>query len=211
MKAHGTRAKEKAMDPGERTERAHVPSDDEPPAPEPRRPGDALRRATGRDRDEWFALLDAWGAAGRQYREIDAWLTGEHDVTSWWAQKLIVEYEQARGLRPPGVRPDGTFTVGVSATVAVPVDRLFEAFVDATLRERWLPGAAMRERTSRRGRSARFDRGDGTRVNVDFAAKGDAKSQAAVEQERLPDAQAAEEAKTFWRERMAALKALLEA
>lgn len=26
----------------------------------------AVRRATGRDRDEWFALLDAWGAAGRQ-------------------------------------------------------------------------------------------------------------------------------------------------
>jgi uncharacterized protein YndB with AHSA1/START domain len=174
-------------------------------------PGEALRRATGRDRDEWFGLLDAWGAAGRPYREIADWLMNEHDISSWWAQKLIVEYEQARRLRAPGVRPDGTFAVGASKTVAVPVARLFEAFVDADLRERWLPGAVMRERTSRPGRSARFDWEDGaTRVNVDFTAQGEAKSQAAVEHERLPDVQAAEEAKAFWRERMAALKDLLE-
>jgi uncharacterized protein DUF4287 len=175
------------------------------------RTGGALRRATGRDHDEWFAALDAWGAAGRPYKEIAAWLTGEHDLTKWWAQKLIVEYEQARGTRPPGIRPDGTFSVGASTTVAVPVERLFEAFVDPELRERWLPGAGLRERTSRPGRSARFDREDGTRVSVEFAAQGDAKSQAAVEHQRLPDARAAEEAKAHWRGRMAALKALLEA
>lgn len=49
---------------------------------EPRAAGDGVRRGTGRDRDEWFALLDAWGAASRQYREIVAWLTGEHDLSS---------------------------------------------------------------------------------------------------------------------------------
>jgi uncharacterized protein YndB with AHSA1/START domain len=38
--------------------------------------------------------------------------------------------------------------VGTSKTVPVPVGRLFEAFVDAELRERWLPGAVMRVRTS---------------------------------------------------------------
>ena len=44
-------------------------------------------------------------------------------------------------------------------------------FVDATLRERWLPGAVMRVRTSQAGRSARFDWDDGaSRVNVNFAA-----------------------------------------
>jgi uncharacterized protein DUF4287 len=208
--AQGAQAKENAMTKADRTERAHLPPDPKPPALAPRRSGEGVRRATGRDRDEWFALLDEWGAAGRPYREIAAWLTGEHDLSSWWAQKLIVEYEQARGLRPPGVRPDRTFSVGASTTVAGPVERLFQAFVDADVRERWLPGAVMRERTSRPGRSARFDWGDGTRVNVEFAAKGDAKSQAAVEHQRLPDAQAAQEAKAYWRKRLAALKALLE-
>jgi hypothetical protein len=178
---------------------------------EPGGSGEGMRRATGRDRGGWFAVLDAWGAAGRPYREIAAWLTGEHGVSSWWAQKLIVEYEQARGLRAAGVRPDGTFTVGASKTVAVPAERLYAAFVDAEVRELWLPGVAMRERTSQPGRSARFDWDDGaTRVNVSVAAAGEARSQAAVEHERLPDARAAEEAKAYWRERLDVLKTVLE-
>ena len=171
----------------------------------------ALRHSTGRDRAEWFAMLDTWGAPGRPYREIADWLTGEHGVSSWWAQKLIVEYEQARGLRDAGVRPDGTFAGGASKSVAVPVQRLFDAFVDARVRERWLPGLVLRERTSQAGRSARFDWDDGaSRVNVTFAALGDAKSQVAIEHDHLPDAQAAAERKAFWRERLGALKALLE-
>ena len=172
---------------------------------------DGVGRATGRGRNEWFALLDAWGAAGRPYREIAGWLTGEHGISDWWAQKLIVEYEQARGVREPGVRPDGTFTVGTSKTVAVPVDRLYAAVMDPAQRERWLPGAEMHERTTRPGRSARFDWGDGaTRVNMTFAATGDAGSQVAVEHERLPNARAGEAALESWRQRLAALKAFLE-
>jgi hypothetical protein len=178
---------------------------------EPSGSGEGVRRATGRDRGGWFAVLDAWGAAGRPYQEIAAWLTSEHGLSSWWAQKLIVEYEQARGLRAAGVRPDGTFTVGASKTVAVPAERLFAAFVDAEVRDLWLPGAVIRERTSQPGRSARFDWDDGaTRVNVSVVAAGEAKSQAAVEHERLPDAQAAEKAKAYWRERLEVLKTVLE-
>ncbi|MGH8838369.1 MAG: DUF4287 domain-containing protein [Jiangellaceae bacterium] len=178
---------------------------------EPGGSGEGMRRATGRDRGGWFAVLDAWGAAGRPYQEIAAWLTGEHGLSSWWAQKLIVEYEQARGLRGAGVRPDGTFTVSASKTVAVPAERLYAAFVDAEVRELWLPGALIRERTSQPGRSARFDWDDGaTRVNVSVAAAGEAKSQATVEHERLPDARAAEEAKAHWRERLDVLKTVLE-
>lgn len=170
-----------------------------------------VRRATGRDRDEWFALLDTWGAGGRPFREIADWLMGEHDLSRWWAQKLIVEYEQARGLRPTGVRRGGTFSATASKTVGVPVERLFEAFADARLRGRWLPGAKMRVRTTEQGRSARFDWEDGgTRVNATFTDKGKAKSQVGVEHAHLPDTKSAEEAKVFWRERLSALKERLE-
>ncbi|MPZ61205.1 MAG: DUF4287 domain-containing protein [Propionibacteriales bacterium] len=173
--------------------------------------GTGIRRATGRDYDEWFALLDRWGVPGRPYRAIADWLEGEYDLSSWWAQKLIVEYEQARGLRPPGVRPGGTFTVGTSKTVKVSVERLYDAVVDPEERERWLPGIVMRDRTSRPLRSARFDwSDDGTRVSVTFEAKGDAKSQLALEHERLPDLETAQQTKAFWRERLTALKAELE-
>nr|WP_042178209.1 DUF4287 domain-containing protein [Kibdelosporangium sp. MJ126-NF4]CEL13048.1 hypothetical protein [Kibdelosporangium sp. MJ126-NF4]CTQ98735.1 hypothetical protein [Kibdelosporangium sp. MJ126-NF4] len=169
------------------------------------------RRAAGRDYEEWFALLDQWGAPGRPFREIADWLENEHALSAWWAQKLIVEYEQARGLRPPGARPDGTFTVGASKTMGVPVERLYRAVTDPQERQRWLPDVVLRERTSRPLRSVRFDRdGDGTRVSVTFDAKGDGRSQVAVEQELLPDPATAQQAKVFWRERLADLKTVLE-
>lgn len=198
------------MTDSDRTRKARPPANTGPSYPEPR-PSAALRRSTGRDRGEWFAVLDDWGAGGRPYREIADWLTGEHGVSAWWAQKLIVEYEQARGLRDAGVRPDGTFAGGASKTIAVPVQRLYDAFVDASVRERWLPGVELRERTSQAGRSARFDWDDGaSRVNVTFAALDDGKSQVAIEHDHLPDARAAAERKAYWRERLGALKTLLE-
>lgn len=170
-----------------------------------------MRRATSRDRAEWFRVLDSWGAKGRGYQEIADWLVAEHGLSRWWAQKLTVEYEEARGTRAAGVRRDGTFAVTASKTVAVPLDRLFAAFVDPRLRERWLPGASLRERTLQPGRSVRFDWADGrgTRVNVTFTEQGHDKSQVGLEHERLPDAQARDEARAYWRERLAALATLL--
>ena len=169
-----------------------------------------VERATGRDRPEWFALLDEWGAAGRPFREIADWLKTEHGLSHWWAQKLIVEYEQARGIRPAGIRPGGTFTVTASKTVNVPVSRLFEAFTDARLRRRWLPDPKMRKRTAEPGRSARFDVEDGTRLNATFVGQGRGKSQVAVEHTHLPTSKSAEKMKASWRERLGTLKELLE-
>ena len=170
-----------------------------------------VRRATGQGYAEWFEALDAWGASGRPYREMADWLTGTHGMSGWWAQKLIVEYEEARGLRPPGIRRDGTFEIGATKTVAVPVSRLFAAFVDADLRERWLPGAAMRQGTTQPDRSVRFDWNDGSSgVVASFSALGAAKSQVAVQHARLPDAKTAAQMKAFWRDRVTALKTVLE-
>ncbi|MGH3999882.1 MAG: hypothetical protein ACRDTJ_20755 [Pseudonocardiaceae bacterium] len=73
----------------------------------------ALRAQTGNDYHEWFVRLDAWGAPGRPYREIADWLTAQ-GMSEWWAQKVIVEYEQERGVRRPGARKDGTYAGGAS-------------------------------------------------------------------------------------------------
>jgi hypothetical protein len=173
---------------------------------------DVIRANTGRAWDEWFVLLDAWGAAGRPHPEIARWLVEEHGVGGWWAQGVTVAYEQARGLRAPGQRRGGLFEVNATRTVAVPVERLYKAFADPTLRERWLPGAAVEVRTARQARSIRANWDDGsTRLVIAFTARGEAKSQVALTHERVPDAGTADKLKAFWRERMAALKQLLEA
>ena len=193
--------------------RAHLlpAEEDAAPAYEPAMSPDAVRSATGREWDEWFALLDAWGATERPHKAIAAWLVAEHGVPGWWAQGVTVEYERSRGLRAPGSGRDGLFSVGASRTIAAPVERLYEAFVDPEMRERWLPGDRVRERTVLPHRSARFDwEGGPTRLVVGFAEKGPAKAQVALAHERVPDAEVAAELKAYWRERLGVLKALLE-
>jgi hypothetical protein len=171
-----------------------------------------IRRRTGRGWEEWFDLLDDWGAPERTHRESARWVAELQgvDPLAWNAQAVVHSYELARGLRVLGEHADG-FTITASKTVAVPVERLFAAFVDESLRARWLPDGALRPRTVTEPRSARFDWGDGgTRVIVAFAAKGEAKSTAALQHVRLADAEEAERMKAFWRQRVATLKEVLE-
>ena len=174
---------------------------------------ETLRERTGRGWEEWFELLDEAGAAEMTHRETARWLAereGLHPL-AWNVQVVVGGYDKARRGRQIGEHEDG-FAVTATKTVAVPVERLYAAFVDPGERARWLPDAQLRERTTIEPRSARFDWGDGaTRVHVTFAAKGEAKSTAALSHERLPDAGEAERMKAYWRERVAGLKEVLEA
>jgi hypothetical protein len=166
---------------------------------------------TGRPYSEWFAELDAWGALDVPHKKIAAWLRSERGVPGWWAQNITVEYERARGLRAVGQGRDGLFSVGATKTIAVPVELLYEAITDARQREDWLPGVHLGERTATPHRSARYDWGEGsTRVVVGFDVKGDAKSQVAIQHEKLPDSESAATMKAFWRERLSTLKTYLE-
>jgi len=117
-----------------------------------------------------------------------------------------VEYQQDRGLRQPGARTGGSFAGGASKTIPVSIDRLYTAFADSELRQSWLPDLELTQRTARPGRSIRFDAADGTRVSAEFAATGAEKAQVSVEQEGLPDAATAEQAKRDWRRRLTGLK-----
>ncbi len=170
----------------------------------------SLQRSTGKTWDEWFAILDAWGARERKHTEIARYVNEELGVPGWWAQSVTVGYEQARGMRLKYERPTG-FSITASKTIAVPIGVLFDAFVDDVERKGWLPAGEMSLRTAQPGRSARFDWGDGsTRVNVGFTDKGPSKSVIALEHERLADADEAETMKAMWKERLAALKSSLE-
>jgi hypothetical protein len=173
---------------------------------------ETIRQRTGRGWEEWFELLDEWGAPERTHRETARWLAEQQGLhpLAWKVQAVAGSYERARGLRGVGEKDDG-FVVTASRTVAVPVERLYEAFVSEALRAEWLPDGRLRERTATRPKSARFDWGDGdTRVNVTFLVKDAARSTAALQHRRLADANEAERMKAYWRERLATLKRSLE-
>ena len=169
-----------------------------------------VKDETGKTWNQWFSLLDKWGAKKKKHREIARYLMDEREVPGWWAQSITVYYERERGMRLKHQRPDG-FSVSASKTIAVPVDVLFEAFVEDAERKRWLPDASMSLRTAQPGRSARFDWEDGlTRVVVGFEERGPSKSMVGLAHEKLPDADEAETMKAMWRERLVDLKAHLE-
>jgi hypothetical protein len=171
-----------------------------------------IRQRTGRGWEEWFDLLDDWGAAERTHREIARWVADQLGIGPlvWDAQAITSSYERARGLREVGETEQG-FAVSTTRTVAVPVERLFDAVVDEALRRSWLPDGELSERTATRPKSARFDWGDGTsRVIVGFDAKGEQKSTMALQHVRLADRDEADRMKAYWRERVTALKADLE-
>ena len=103
------------------------------------------------------------------------------------------------------------WTINASKTVGVPVDDLFDAFEDVDVRKRWLPDAELSLRTATRPRSARYDWEDGsTRLVVAYEAKGEKKATIFISHERLPDADAADAMKAFWRAALVDLKAELE-
>ncbi|GAA4892050.1 hypothetical protein LX16_2076 [Stackebrandtia albiflava] len=181
-------------------------------APRRRASDEALIENTGGDWRSWFAVLDAWGATTRRHADIAAHLAGEHRVPEWWAQTITVGYEQDRGMRLPGERPDGTFEIGVSVTVGLSSDEVFDWWDSADRRARWLPGDPLSPRTADRPRRLRFDfTPDDTRVAVELVSRGDHRAAVRLRHERLPDPETAATRREFWRDRLAELKTRAEA
>jgi hypothetical protein len=170
--------------------------------------GDAVVDRTGRPRQEWFALLDDAGATGWDHPRIAAWLVEEHDVDGWWAQGLTVAYEQARGMRQPGQRPDGSYEASASKTIGGSVDDLFPHLADAGLRAAWLTGLWQQTGVTA-GKTVRLAGDDGTRVLLAVTAAGKGKVRVTATHSRLPDADARDRAKTFWRDAVGKVAAIL--
>ena len=170
-------------------------------------PGDeAVQKQTGRSWPQWFEALDAAGAGDLDHRGIVE-RTVELGGGAWWAQMISVAYEQARGKRVLHQKTDG-FAVSASRTLAVSVERVYDAVIDDQRRRSWLPEPVTITRSTP-GKSVRLRWADGSRVSVSFYPKG-GRTQVAVQHERLADAEQAGIMKRRWAEAIDSLRALLD-
>lgn len=167
----------------------------------------SVEKATGRTWAQWVRTLDAAGAAQKPHREIARHLSSL-GVPSWWSQMVTVGYERIRGLRDCGQRRGGGYTATKSRTFGVPVATLFEAFADAGIRRRWLPGRIV-VRSATANKRMRMAREDGTVALVGFTSKAGARSAVAIEHQGLPDRSASEATKKAWSEAFVRLAELL--
>ena len=85
-----------------------------------------IRRRTGRGWEEWFDLLDDWGADKRTHRETARWVAEQLGIGPlvWEAQAVTHSYERVRGLREVGEHADG-FAITAQKTIAAPAERVF--------------------------------------------------------------------------------------
>ncbi|MFQ6011726.1 MAG: hypothetical protein ACE5KG_06105 [Nitrososphaerales archaeon] len=58
-----------------------------------------VRDKTGKSSEEWYSLLDRWGAKEKGHTRIAKYLREECGVSPWWSQAVTIRYEYERGLR----------------------------------------------------------------------------------------------------------------
>ncbi len=167
----------------------------------------AVLKATGRNWEQWFDLLDRGGAYKLRHKEIVS-IVNDNGAGLWWSQMVTVTYERERGLREVHQTASG-FVANVSRTFAVPVGELYDAWRDAKRRAKWLKNKfTIRKATA--NKSLRITWFDGTSIDVGFVAKGKGKSQVAVGHAKLEDRREVAEKKSFWSEALRRLKEQLE-
>ncbi len=170
---------------------------------------EAVAAKTGKTWEQWIAILDKAGAKKMTHKEIAAYLHTQHGVGDWWQQMVTVGYEQARGLRAKHQTPDG-YEASVSKTLAVPISTLYRAWTDEVIRVRWLKRKRLAVRRVTPNKSVRITWvGGKSNVDVQFYARGDAKSQVTVQHNNLASADDVAKMKEFWGKALAALAELL--
>lgn len=166
---------------------------------------EAVRRATGKDWAGWVRTLVRSGAAKMSHAEIARMLEADHGLSAWWSQSVTVGYERLTGRREKH-QVAGGYSASVTRTLAVSAAACERAWRDARKRKAWL-AERIAIRASATPGVVRFAWEDGSDVEVRLVAKGEEKTQVAVQVRKLRDAKAVAGTKKVWGERLAALGA----
>jgi uncharacterized protein YndB with AHSA1/START domain len=158
----------------------------------------------------WVKLLDKVGAQAWPHRQIAECVHTRFKIGDWWSQSVAVGYERIKGLREIGQRRSGAYEANRSKTIAAPVEKIYRAFTDARVRDRWLPGLMVTIRKAVPNKSVRITWDDDTSVEVWLIAKGDTKASVAVTHRKVAGKEDAASRKVYWGERLEALAELLE-
>jgi hypothetical protein len=170
----------------------------------------SVKKATGCNWEKWVVALDRAEGTEMSHRALAAHIHDKYHTPSWWTQMVAVGYERIRGLRAHGQQRGGDWRVSKSKTIAVPLAKLYAAFRIARRRGQWLTGLPLTIRGATPNKSMRFRLEDGSPVEVLFSARGEGKSQVAIEHSKLSTKADADRLRVFWTERLEALAAMLK-
>ena len=169
-----------------------------------------IKEKTGCAWEKWVKSLDYHGAEKMSHREIAELVSEKYKVPSWWTQTVTVGYERIKGLRARGQRRDGTYEATKSRTFNVSIDRLFDAWADTRIRNRWLTDAKVKVRSATKPKYLRLDWNGNTIIAVGFLSKGEKKSSVAVQHAKLADKETADRLKKYWSDQLDNLAGVLK-
>jgi hypothetical protein len=171
---------------------------------------ESVKKATGCAWEKWVFVLDKARGREMSHPELVKHIREKYKTPSWWTQMVAVGYERIRGLRAQGQQRSGDWSITKSKTVGVPLAKLYAAF-NARGRAKWMPGVKLTVRGATPNKSMRLRWEDGSPIDVGFMAKGESKSQVALEHRKLASKAEADHMRAFWTERLNALAAMLNA
>jgi hypothetical protein len=149
---------------------------------------EAVIKATGKNWNQWFQILDKQKAHTLNHTQI-AQLVYTIAKVRWWSQMVANNYEQYKGLRKKYENSQG-FEASVSKTIDKPVGQLYHWW-------KKFPGIKVTSATPNK-----YVRGivkkDRTRIDVGFYIKGKNKTQVAVQLHKLKNAAAVKQTKAYW-------------
>ena len=170
---------------------------------------DAVKAKTGKGWDEWIKLLDKAKADQMKHKDIAVMLSEKFGVGPWWSQMVTVGYEQAKGIREVHETVTG-FAASISRTFNVPLATLYDWWADDRKRKKWLKDKIVIHKAAK-NKSMRFTKPDGSKsASVNFFEKGNGKSQAVMQEEKLKDANEVAAYKEHWKNAFDNLKRSLE-
>jgi len=86
----------------------------------------SVLKCTGKNWDQWVALLEKAGAARWERKEIVAFLKKKYKLSPWWQQGVTHGYELAVGRRIEGHSPSAGFALTATKTMPIPVRAVWE-------------------------------------------------------------------------------------
>ncbi|HEX2091432.1 MAG TPA: DUF1801 domain-containing protein [Longimicrobiaceae bacterium] len=164
----------------------------------------------GADLPDPTGLLEGTGKAGRHVKVTRPEILDDPALYALLRAAVEAHGTPKEERQAKAGPPVEGYRAYASKTVNVPVETLFAAWTDESLRDRWLGAGKLTVRGATPGKSLRARWEDDTPLDVRFTARGEGKSDVNVDHRKIGSPEAAEHLKAVWKESLERLKQVLE-
>ncbi len=185
---------------------------------------EAVKKATGKSWSEWFEILDTEKIKDLPHKDIVKMLHEKKLVkkgkdwpparspalpagrfnAGWWAQSIVVGYEEKIGRRVFGAKTAGNYTVTVGKSMDGTPDGVFKKWENLVKDKKEFNNVKFegetRTSSTKDWRYWKVDLSDGGKLMVGIGPKEDKRSSFSVTMDKLKGEKEVEEWRQYWKE-----------